>query len=769
MADFLQNFIEFLHKNGIPPVDENEIIADDTKRRYRVEGDKPKTLNGTYQVKFDGDFAVGWAMSYKEGEVYKYTGRSSKTYTPEEKAAFKEKLAKERAIKDKQRKAEAEKIAAKAAKIWKAASKEGEIEYLERKQCGTNGARFYKDMLAVPAYRDGKIATMQMISADGSKKFLTGGDLVGGYFPIATAKDDKSVLLLCEGFSTGDSIRKATGLPVICCFNAGNLLPVAQAMRKKYPDSLLIICADNDEYTQIRGEYKNVGLEKAKQAAIKAGGARVIFPEFENNSEELKLSDFNDAYIAQGADYVKNRIGAALKNAAPAESGRGESPVDDTGFVEQQAKGEESAPVQSSANMPISSIGEDWMQTLFCDDKGVMVKNHLGNATIFLFNDPILKGAFVYDEFHMEVMVYRDVTGTNKDFKIHPLADADITQVALYFESRGLLKDERKIASLINYVAGYNRINPAKDYFNSLKWDGVDRLSYWLIEAFDAPEPEEYLAAIGRKWLTAGVKRVFEPACKFDHMLMLEGSQGAGKSSALELLAAFGEKVDDPLKHQPEKTYFTDALTFDAMGDKDCMLLTAGSIIVVLEELVGKGKRSDEDIKRWLTLRSDKGRLPYARAVTEMKRQFILAGTTNTTDYLRDPTGNRRFWCLTVQKVDKHYINNHREQLWAEAVHCYKEGLYLGLVDREIELAELEQKKRLEEDVWESAVKSALIDLQMLPFTIEEVMGKMNLTLKDQDARSAARIRNILKAMGYANKPVWQDGKTRRLWTKEND
>ena len=399
------------------------------------------------------------------------------------------------------------------------------------------------------------------------------------------------------------------------------------------------------------------------------------------------------------------------------------------------------------------------------DDKGQLAKNNLRNAALFLFNHPVLKEAFVYDEFHMQTVVQKDITGSGGEFRVHPLGDSDITQMCMFFERMGLLKDDRKVAGLINYVASINKINPAVDYFNTLKWDGVERLGYWLKEAFGADEPDVYLSAIGRKWMTAAVKRVFQPACKFDHMLMLEGLQGAGKSSALELLAALGTKVDNPYLHEPEKSYYTDALTFDAIGDKDCMLLTAGAIIVVLEELVGKNKKSDDDIKRWITLKTDKGRLPYARFVTEMKRQFVLAGTTNNYDYLKDATGNRRYWALTVSKVDKHYINDNREQMWAEAVFLYKEGIYLGLEGEEIELAEYEQAKRLEEDVWESAVRDALLEFTGRSFQTSDLLNKMSLALKDQDARAAIRVKNVLKKLGYDNRPTRMGHSVKRMWS----
>lgn len=757
MTDFIQKFINFLHANGVTPSNNSDIIADDKKNRFHILGDKPLSKNGVYQLKTEANFAVGWAMSYKINEVYKFTDKNFRTLTAEEKAEFAKKIDAERKRKQREREIDAQKAQEKAAAIWKLAAKEGESEYLKRKNCDVNGARFYKGLVTIPAYKDGKISTLQFISDAGDKRFVENGSLEGGYFPIATSVESKEILLLCEGFSTGDSIRKATNLPVICCFNAGNLKPVAQAMRIKYPNAQIVFCADNDEFTEINGVLTNIGIIKAQQAAAAIGGATVIFPEFPNNNPD-KFSDFNDAYIALGVEYVKNRIEAVInKNEASSMGG---------GLPNLVVQPASDNPAHQIANMPIAAE-DNWREQLVYDDKGNLAKNNVKNGALFLLNHETLKKAFVYDEFHMEVMTQRDITGGNSKFEVHPLNDSDIMQMVLFFERYGLLKDERKISALINYIARCNPINPARDYFDSLKWDGVERLESWLVDAFGAPEPQEYLGAIGKKWMTAAVKRVYQPACKFDHMLMLEGLQGAGKSSALELLAAFGEKIERPYLEQPEKSYYTDALTFDAMGDKDCMLLTAGAIIVVLEELVGKSKRNDDDIKRWITLRSDKGRLPYARSVTEMKRQFVLAGTTNNSDYLRDSTGNRRYWCLNVTKVDKKYINDSREQLWAEAVMWHKQGIYLGLEGNELKLAEIEQKKRLEEDVWEKAVEDALLEFYGRKFETQELLTRMNLPLKDQDARAALRVKNILKNLGYNNAPVWMDGKTQRRWVKE--
>jgi predicted P-loop ATPase len=237
----------------------------------------------------------------------------------------------------------------------------------------------------------------------------------------------------------------------------------------------------------------------------------------------------------------------------------------------------------------------------------------------------------------------------------------------------------------------------------------------------------------------------------------------------MKLLAAFGEEVKDAWRDEPKKSYYTDALTFDAITDKDSMLLTSGAIIVVLEELVGKGKKSDDEIKRWITLGTDKGRLPYGRFVTEMPRQFVLAGTTNNYDYLKDPTGNRRYWPITVRNVDKEYININREQLWAEAVYLYKQSHYLALTGEALRLSELEQKKRIEEDVWEDDVVDAAREFLSSPFTTTELLKRMNIALRDRDARTMSRVRSVLRKIGYDNKPTRDGDTVKRMWSKVSD
>lgn len=249
--DFVQLFIDEMRAKGCGPAHESAIVADDVRRRYQLAGDRTHQKAAAYQLKAEGDFAVGWFRSHREGMTHRFTSslrRKQSDYTDEERAEWKAK-------RDASMKANAERIreenaraAAKSEAVWAKAATSGESAYLTRKNASLNGARLYRGMICVPVKVGGRLTSLQFISPDGAKRFVTGSELVGGYFSIASKDDDFSTIIICEGFSTGDSIRKATGKPVVVAFNAGNLIAVGKVIRAKYPVAKIIFAADNDQY-----------------------------------------------------------------------------------------------------------------------------------------------------------------------------------------------------------------------------------------------------------------------------------------------------------------------------------------------------------------------------------------------------------------------------------------------------------------------------------------------------------------------------------------
>ena len=201
-----------------------------------------------------------------------------------------------------------EHLSTKARLIWESARLVAKNSYLERKKIDLLNLKEYKGCLVIPLYDNfGKIWTLQFIDREGKKRFLSGGKKKGCYFVIGSLENTEKAFI-CEGYATGATIYKCSEVPVIVAFDAGNLKPVVSAIKEKYSDLKLIICADNDAYGEV-----NTGMEKAKEAA-QSIGAEMIFPQFKDISTHP--TDFNDLMILEGIEAVKTVLDEALKKLA---------------------------------------------------------------------------------------------------------------------------------------------------------------------------------------------------------------------------------------------------------------------------------------------------------------------------------------------------------------------------------------------------------------------------------------------------------------------
>lgn len=233
------------------------------------------------------------------------------------------------------------------------------------------------------------------------------------------------------------------------------------------------------------------------------------------------------------------------------------------------------------------------------------------------------------------------------------LDDAALNRMRLQAEERyRLTVGKDRWHDIVTDTARRRSYHPVRDMLDGLIWDGVDRLDEWLV-TYAGAEDSEYVRAVGAICLIAGVRRVRVPGCKFDEMLVLEGEQGGNKSSGLATLAG-------------REDWFADDLPLDA-DSKVLMERTAGRWIVELAELKGLRRGAVEHVKSMLSRQVDKARLAYGRMTTEQPRQCVFFGTTNDGQYLRDMTGNRRFWPVAVKRFDLAALRRDRDQLWAEA------------------------------------------------------------------------------------------------------
>lgn len=250
---------------GLAPAKTIDLNSDGKLTRYRVVGDKSGSTNG-WAVLHDGPQPFGAFGSWKTGESHTWRGQPEKPLTPAEKAAMAQRIKDTRQA---QAQAQAQVYAeacTRAKKLWNAAHPATNAHpYLKRKRVHAYGIRQLRDMLLVPA-RDvsGTLHTLQFISPNGTKRFLTGGRTAGCYFSIGKPVDR---LLLGEGLATCSTLHQATGAAVAVCFSCGNLMAVARALRGKFPRLQLVLCADDDA-----GTPGNPGLTKAKEAARAVGG-----------------------------------------------------------------------------------------------------------------------------------------------------------------------------------------------------------------------------------------------------------------------------------------------------------------------------------------------------------------------------------------------------------------------------------------------------------------------------------------------------------------
>ncbi len=234
-------------------------------------------------------------------------------------------------------------------------------------------------------------------------------------------------------------------------------------------------------------------------------------------------------------------------------------------------------------------------------------------------------------------------------------------------------------------VARSNRFHPVREYLSSLAWDQEPRIERWLIDYAGAPDTP-YVRAVSRIVLVAACRRIRQPGAKYDEMVILESAQqGTEKSSGLRILA-----VNDD--------WFTDDLPLGS-DTRRFLETTAGKWFVEAGELKGMGRADVAALKACLSRQRDEARMAYGHKSVRVARQFVIIGTTNETEgYLRDSTGNRRFWPVRIQRFDLERLRADRDQLWAEAAEAEALGESIRLDPRLYEIAALEQEARLTGD-----------------------------------------------------------------------
>ncbi|NCD03791.1 MAG: hypothetical protein EOM00_12530 [Clostridia bacterium] len=278
-------------------------------------------------------------------------------------------------------------------------------------------------------------------------------------------------------------------------------------------------------------------------------------------------------------------------------------------------------------------------------------------------------------------------------------SDSDMAAAKVYFDRVYHIWSPSKFKDALLAVAAERSFHPVKEYLESLPdWDGTERLDTILIDYLGAVD-NEYTRAVIRKTLVAAVARIYAPGTKFDYILVLNGPQGIGKST---LFSRIGVK------------WFSDSLTISDMRDKTGPEKLQGYWLLELSELNGIKKVDVETVKSFISRTDDKYRASYGTVVESHPRQCVIVGSTNSTGgFLRDITGNRRFWPVQVSGVSakKPWEIENIDQIWAEAIHRYNEGEELILTGKAVELAYGEQQDAMENDDREGLVREYLAKL----------------------------------------------------------
>ncbi len=276
---------------------QEEIIPDGCLHRFRPNGSK--NPDGWYCLHGDG-IPAGSFGDWKAGESFTWCQKKQSELSPEEREDFLRRIEQQKQIREAEQARIHKAAAEKALRIWDHSTPATDHQYLRKKRVQAyGGLRVAKDgRLIIPA-RDasGTIRTLQFISGDGTKRFLPGGQKAGHFFEIPGNGD---TVYIGEGFATTAAVHMATGGHTIIAFDAGNLLPVARTIRQKYPKAEIVVCADDDRWTE-----GNPGLSKARQAALAVKG-KVAAPRFKDVA--TKPSDFNDLYALEGIDAVKQQL-----------------------------------------------------------------------------------------------------------------------------------------------------------------------------------------------------------------------------------------------------------------------------------------------------------------------------------------------------------------------------------------------------------------------------------------------------------------------------
>jgi len=605
-----QDFIELMLSHGFQP---GQIIADGTYHRFPV---RKSDKDGYYNLDANGFGVFG---NWKTGDQYKFRSGKTEQLTEQERAESHAKYKAE----NRRRAAEKENAEARAAneakRIWEAAQSTGADHwYIVKKKIRTTGTRLdASGTLIYPIYENGKIVNLQRIIPDG-KRFLPDARKRGCYGIVDGLRD---VIFIAEGFATASSVNEATGRCCVVALDAGNLMPVAKAMRGKFGVAQkIVIAADNDQFTEVKGKPFNIGLVEAEKAAAEIY-AEVKYPHFPSDGE--RLTDWNDWACKFGIGAVKDEL---------IVSG-------DAGSHELECFDEYS---------PVSDNTQELQFSL--DDKG-RPQGTIENLLVVAQKRRIILRYNVIKK-QEEILI------PNETYSLDNQLNASFARLLSFCKEEDM--PTAQMGDFLTYICDKNQYNPVTTWVTSAPWDGVSRLQefYDTISSSDKIVKELIL----KRWMVSAIATAFAPdGLATRGVLVFQGEQYLGKTSWFKKLAP------------RELDVMKDGYIL-RLDDKDNIFQCLSHWLIELGELEATFKKSDiAQLKAFIPMDKDILRRPYARKDSQYGRRTVFFASVNIKEFLFDETGNTRFWSIPVTGIRyDHTID--MQQLWAEFYQMFLAG-----------------------------------------------------------------------------------------------
>lgn len=665
---------------------DDHLKFDGTLERFHVLGDRKGSRNGWVCAHIDATPAASFGCNKRHGphKISWKADRAMAPMTADERRALRERIEAKRAEKAEEERKRHSAAAVRANQIWDAAKPASDDHpYLVKKGVKAHGLRvgpwefvneetgevftLTDNALLVPICdRKRAVQSLQAIlpgkilgKGDGArdKDYLKGGAKAGLFHAIGRPKmvDDRPVFIIVEGYATGASIHEATGHLVLVTFDSSNLLPVADAIRDAKPDAIIVMGADNDQWTE--SPMPNPGKYFAERAALSANGV-VALPQFADLTK--KPTDFNDLALNEGPEAVATVIERAIAKGAAKMAAAQAQPKDEAPpAVEELPDGSPwPQPAQDSADddydppAPTASLdGQTVLQDHDFPDlsKKLRPLNTISNLAT-LMNHYRISARYNLIAKEVELSV-PGLWGTSDNAQNVRLAHLNSLAARC-----GLPREN--LTEYVKAIADANAYNPVLEWIESKPWDGVSRIQE-LADTLVCTNPE-FRTVLLRRWLISCAAALEHKGFWNKGVLTLHGAQDLGKTSWFRCLVP------------AELSAFREGVSLDA-NNKDSVMTAVSHWIVELGELESTLRRDMESLKAFVSQTVDRLRRPYDRVDSEYPRRTVFCASVNSEKFLKDDTGNGRFWVIAVEAV-KHDHDIDMQQLWAEVLTLYRGG-----------------------------------------------------------------------------------------------